>query len=69
VCFTQNKFCLFQSCHFKLNQVSACLHWPHWWDKWPINTILSSSSPTQWIKSFTQNQKLWRISVDPFKSN
>jgi hypothetical protein len=37
--FTQNKFCLLQSCHLKLNQVGPYLHWPHWWDKWPIDTI------------------------------
>jgi hypothetical protein len=42
--FTHNKFCLLQSCHLKLNQINAYLHWPRWWDKWAINIILSSSS-------------------------
>ncbi len=42
--FTQNKSYLFQNCHFKLNQVGPYLHWPCWWDKWPIETIFTSNS-------------------------
>jgi hypothetical protein len=42
--FTQNKSCLLQCCHLKLSQVGPYLHLPRWWDKWPINTILPSSS-------------------------
>ncbi len=51
VCFTLNKSCLLQSYQLKLNKVGPCLHWPRWWDKWPIDIILpsSSSNTTSWI--------------------
>ncbi len=42
--FTQNKSSLFQNYHLKLSQVCPYLQWQYWWDKWPIDTILPSSS-------------------------
>ncbi len=37
-----------------MSQVGLYLHWPHWWDKWPIDTILPSNS------SSTLNQIIYK---------
>ncbi len=67
--FTQNKSYLLQSYHLKLNHVSPpCIGHVDGTNgllTWYFLLVL----PTQWVKTFAQNQNLWQIGVDLFKLN